>query len=188
MEEVKEALHDIISDDKRAGEIVRSIRNIMGRPELKREKMDLNKIVGEVLTLIRSEALLKKVSLTENFQPDIPPVYGDRIQIQQVILNLLMNALEAIEEHHTMTPKVHISTRFKGNDAVILTVSDSGPGIKPDQLTSIFDSFYTTKTGGMGMGLSVCRSIAKEHGGKIWAENRAEGGATFFFRLPCEGD
>jgi PAS domain S-box-containing protein len=188
LEEVKEALRDIVSDDKRAGEIVRSIRKIMGRPELKHEEIDFNKIVGEVLTLIKSEAILRKVSLTVNLQPDIPPVYGDRVQVQQVILNLLMNALEALEDHHISTPKVLVSSRFKEFDGVLLTVSDIGPGIKPDQLTSIFDSFYTTKTGGMGMGLSICRSIAKDHGGEIWAENRAEGGATFFFRLPCEGD
>ena len=183
LEEVKEALQDIISDDKRAGEMVHSIRNIAGKSDLKREKIDFNETVREILTLVKSEVLNRKIFLTEDLQPDIPTVYGDRIQIQQVILNLIMNALEALEDHHISTPKVLVSTRFKDFDGVLLSVSDTGPGIKPDQITSIFDSFQTTKKGGLGIGLSICRLIAEGHGGKVWAENRPEGGAVFFFKL-----
>ena len=184
LEEVKEALHDIISDDKRAGEMVHSIRTIVGRYDVKREEVDLNQTVREVLALIKSEAIHRKVAISNNLQPDIPLVYGDRIQIQQVILNLAMNALEALIGHHVSTPEVIVSTRFGDNKDVILSVSDSGPGIEPDQLKSIFDSFETTKKEGLGIGLSICRSIAEKHGGRIWAENRPEGGAIFFLSLP----
>ena len=184
LEEVKEALHDIISDDKRAGEMVHSIRTIMGRYDVKCEEVDLNKTVGEVLALIKSEAIHRKVAISKNLQPDIPPVYGDRTQIQQVILNLVMNALEALIGHHVSTPEVIVSTSFGDNKDVILSVSDSGPGIEPDQLKSIFDSFETTKKEGLGIGLSICRTIAEKHGGRIWAENRPEGGAIFFLSLP----
>jgi len=184
LEEVKEALHDIISDDKRAGEMVHSIRAFVGRYDVKREEVDLNQTVREVLTLIKSEAIHRKVAISKNLQADIPPVYGDRIQIQQVILNLVMNALEALIGHHVSTPEVIVSTRFGDNKDVILSVSDSGPGIEPDQLKSIFDSFETTKKEGLEIGLSICRTIAEKHGGRIWAENRPEGGAIFFLSLP----
>ena len=184
LKEVKEVLHDIISDDKRAGEMVHSIRNIMGRYDLKREEIDFNETVREVLTLIKSEALERRVFISENLQTAIPPVYGDRIQIQQVILNLVMNALEAFKGHQISKPEVIVSTRFRENKDVILSVSDSGPGIEPNKLNTIFDSFHTSKKEGLGIGLSICRSIADKLGGRLWAENRPEGGAIFFFSLP----
>ena len=188
LEEVKEALQEIISDDKRAGEIVRNVRRLMGRSELRYERVDFNEAVREVLSLIRSEILLRNISLSEDLHPDIPPVYGNRISIQQVILNLVMNALEAIESHPTENPEILVFTWTEGSKEVILSVSDTGPGIEPDHLTSIFHSFHTTKAGGLGMGLSICKTIAREHGGKIWAENRPEGGSTFFFSLPSKED
>ena len=129
--------------------------------------------------------MVRSISFSEDLQPGIHSVHGNRIGIQQVILNLIMNALEAIESHPTKNPEILVSTRFEGREEIVLSVSDTGPGIEPDHLTSIFDSFHTTKTGGIGMGLSICDSIASEHGGKIWAENRPQGGSTFFFRMPC---
>jgi len=185
LDEVKEALHDIVSDDKRAGEIVHSIRNIMGRYDLKREEIDLNEAVREVLTLVKSDALNRRIFISKDLQSDIPPVYGDRIQIQQVILNLMMNALETLKGHHISKLEVTVSTQFKDNKDVILSVSDSGPGIEPDKLNTIFEPFETTKKDGLGIGLSICRSIADKHDGQLWAENRPGGGATFFFRLPA---
>jgi PAS domain S-box-containing protein len=184
LDEVREALKDIISDDKRAGEIVHSIRNIMGRSELKKEEFDFNETVREVLILIKSVVIIRKIFLSENLQPDIPKIYGHHIQIQQVILNLLMNALDALDANRGTTSEIVISSRVEENQGVVLSVSDSGPGIKPDLLVSIFDSFHTTKAGGMGVGLSICRSIIEDHGGTIWAGNRPEGGAVFFFKLP----
>jgi signal transduction histidine kinase len=184
LDEVKEALHDIITDDKRAGEIVHSIRDISGKYDRKREKMDFNETVREVVTLVKSEAVNRGVILSDNLQPHIPPVYGDRIQIQQVILNLLMNALEALIGHDVAKPEITLSTGFIENKDILLTVSDSGPGIEPDKINTIFDSFQSTKEGGLGIGLSISRSIVDKHGGGVWAENRPEGGASFYFALP----
>lgn len=185
--EVKEALQDIVLDDKRAGEIVHTIRNIMGKSDLEQEKIHLNETIREVIKLIKSEVIERNVSLSENFQTDMPKFLGNRIQIQQVILNLLMNALDAIADNDEASRKVIISTSFKENDGIILNVSDSGPGIKTDQVEDVFDSFHTTKASGLGIGLSICRSIAEKHGGTIWAENLPEGGAAFFFKLPSGG-
>ena len=164
--------------------MVHSIRNILGRSELKKEEFDFSETVREVLILIKSEVINRKIFLSESLQPDIPKIYGHHIQIQQVILNLLMNALEALDENRGTTSEIFLSSRVEENQFVVLSVSDSGPGIKPDLLVSIFDSFHTTKKGGMGVGLSICRSIIEDHGGTIWAENRPEGGAVFFFKLP----
>ena len=118
----------------------------------------------------------------------MPPVYADRIEIQQVALNLVMNSLEAISGQHISFPEIIVSTKFSENKGVILSVSDSGPGIEPGRINTIFDSFETTKKGGLGIGLSICRSIADQHGGRIWAENRPEGGAIFYFSLPITVD
>jgi PAS domain S-box-containing protein len=183
-EEVGMALHDIISDDKRAGEIVHSIRNQMGKYDSNYTNLDFNETIREVLLLLKSEVIDRKVRLSEDLQPDIPSVYGDRIQIQRLILNLLMNALEALNQSQIPTPEIIVSSRFKDNKDVALYVSDSGPGIEPERISTIFNSFETTKKEGLGIGLSICRSISDNHRGKLWVENRPEGGAVFCFTLP----
>jgi PAS domain S-box-containing protein len=182
--EVKEALLDIVLDDKRAGEIVHGIRNIMSKSDRTIEEVDFNETVESVKILIKSELLARNITLSDNLQNDIPKIFGNRIQIQQVILNLLMNAMDAVATNDTASRKIMISTRLDKNGRVILNVSDSGDGIKSDQLETIFDSFYTTKAGGLGVGLSICRSITEEYGGRIWAENIPQGGAAFFLELP----
>jgi PAS domain S-box-containing protein len=184
LKEVRAALQDIISDDKRAGDIVHSIRNIAGRYDPKREALDFNETIREVLSLVKAEAINRGVSISKNFQPGIPPVYGDCIQIQQVVLNLMMNAFEALKGHHLPRPEVMVSTQIDGINGVLLSVSDSGPGIEPDLLSTIFNSFKTNKQEGLGIGLSICRTIADNHNGQLWAENRPEGGSVFFFKLP----
>ena len=184
IKEVKEALQDIVADNKRAGEIVHSIRNIVGKTTIEPEKINLNQTYMEVLSLVNSEMLERKISLTERLQTDIPYIYGNRVQIQQVILNLLMNAMNAVTMGVSESREIMISTCYLEHEGIISRVSDSGPGIKSDQLETIFDSFKTNKTSGLGIGLSICRAIAEKHNGKIWAENRPEGGAVFIFRLP----
>lgn len=183
LNEVKEALKDIVSDDKRAGEIVRGIRRMVGKAEYEHEQVDLNEAVSDVLSIVRGEIALREITLSENLQQGIPTVLGNRINIQQVILNLVMNALEAVEDYGEGSSEVIVATKAEGSKDVVFSVSDTGPGIDPGQITSIFDSFYTTKTEGLGVGLSICKTIAREHGGKIWAENRTEGGATLFFSV-----
>lgn len=182
--EVQEALHDIVSDSKRCGEIVHSIRNIMGRQVSKREEIDLNKTVNDVLTLIKNDALSKGISISENLRPNIPPIHGHRTQIQQLTLNLLMNAMEALQGNYSKNPEINVATGINDNKDIILCVSDSGPGIEHDQINTIFKSFTTSKKKGLGIGLTICTSIAENHEGRLWGGNRPEGGAIFCLTLP----
>lgn len=186
LNEVNEAIQDIISDTKRAGKIVHGIRSMLGRDELRKEKIELNDAVREILTLTRNEALKYNIVLEENLQSGLPFVNVNRIQIQQICLNLVKNALEAMKVEIQPNAKILIFSWYQKGEGVLLSVSDSGPGIKPDRLTEIFKGFHTTKKAGLGVGLAVCRSIAENHGGRIWAENRPEGGATFYLLLPAE--
>jgi PAS domain S-box-containing protein len=184
IKEVKEALQDIVADNKRAGEIVHSIRNIVGDSVGDFNEINLTATVRGVMQLVKSELLERKISLAENLQQSIPTFSGNRVQIQQVILNLLMNAMDAVTCNETEFRKIMISTNFTEHEGITLRVSDSGSGIKTDQFETIFDSFRTNKTGGLGIGLSICKSIAEKHDGEIWAENSPEGGAVFIFKLP----
>jgi signal transduction histidine kinase len=182
--QVGEALHDIVSDDKRAGEVIRRLRRILTREELKSEALEVNDVIKEIINIIHSEVIIKNASIVMDLEATISPVYGDRIQIQQVILNLLVNALDAMTSQPAETREVRISTRAGEANSILVSVSDSGPGIDDHNLEAIFETFYTTKTTGMGMGLPISRSIIEKHNGRIWASNNPEGGATFVFTLP----
>ena len=138
--------------------------------------------------LTRSEIQRNGVSLRTQLAKGLPLVQGDRIQLQQVILNFFVNAMEAMRGVSEESRELHISTAQDGSDGVLLAVRDSGPGISPEGFVQVFDAFYTTKPGGMGMGLSICRSIVEAHGGRIWAGANAPKGAIFQFTLPRGGD
>ena len=182
--QVGEALHDIVLDDKRAGEVIRRLRLILKKEELKSEPLEINDVIKEIISMINSEIIIKKASIVTDFKVSIPPVYGNRVQIQQVILNLLLNALDAMSNQPEESRQIRISTRTGEADTILVNVSDSGPGIDDLKLEAIFDTFYTTKTTGMGMGLPISRSIIEKHNGRIWVSNNPEGGATFTFTLP----
>ena len=182
--QVMEALHDIVSDDKRAGEVIRRLRRMLKKEELKSEALEVNDVIKEIINIIHSEVIIKNASIVMDLKATIPPVYGDRIQIQQVLLNLLVNALDAMTSQPAETREVRISTRAGEANSILVSVSDSGPGIDGHNLEEIFETFYTTKTTGMGMGLPISRSIIEKHNGRIWASNNPEGGATFAFTLP----
>jgi signal transduction histidine kinase len=187
--QVREALHDIVSDDKRAGEVIRRLRMMFKKEELKNESLELNGVIKEIVDLLQSEVIIRNASIAMDLEASIPPIYGDRIQIHQVILNLLVNALDAVRGQPAETREVRISTRIGDADSILVSVSDSGPGIDDHKLEAVFEAFYTTKTKGMGMGLPISRSIIEQHNGRIWASNNPEGGATFAFTLPIgKGD
>jgi signal transduction histidine kinase len=187
--QVREALHDIVSDDKRAGEVIRRLRMMFKKEELKSESLELNGVIEEIVDLLQSEVNNRNASIAMDLEARIPPIYGDRIQIHQVILNLLVNALDAVGGQPAETREVRISTRIGEADSILVSVSDSGPGIDDHKLEAVFEAFYTTKTKGMGMGLPISRSIIEQHNGRIWASNNPEGGATFAFTLPIgKGD
>ena len=183
LNQVREALQDIVSDDKRAGEVIRRLRIILRKDDLKNESLEFNEVINEIIDMIHSEVIIKNASITMDLKGGVPTVYGDRIQIQQVILNLIINALDAVTDQPVDTREILISTEQEA-DNIIIKIIDSGPGIDNDKLETIFDTFYTTKTTGIGMGLPICRSIVEKHNGRIWASNNPEGGATFTFALP----
>jgi PAS domain S-box-containing protein len=188
MTEIREILGDVVSDDQRAGEIIRRLRSLLKKSELKFEALDLNSVILEVIGLIRSDALIKHVSVELRLTPDTPQVRGDRIQLQQLLLNLAINALDAMRDVPASERRLGIVTTRNDGRSVQVAVQDSGKGIPADQLEKVFEPFFTDKPHGMGMGLAICRSIADVHGARIWATNNASRGATFRVVLPSIED
>ena len=184
VEEVREAVGDIVRDGKRAGEVIARIRALTKRTAPPREKLDLNDTVREVLALVGDEAKRNSVTIRTQFASDLSPVSGDRVQLQQVVLNLVMNAIEAMSGVEDRSRELIITTRNIDADQVQVSVEDSGPGLDPNAASRIFDPFYTTKASGMGMGLSISRSILQNHGGRLWASANDGPGTIFQFSLP----
>jgi len=184
VEEARETARRIVRDGTRAGEVIARIRALAKRAATSRERLDLNETIQDVFDLVRDEATKKSVITQTQFADDLSPVSGDRVQLQQVMLNLLMNAIEAMSSVSDRARELVITTRNIDRDHVEITVEDSGIGIEADKMDKIFDSFYTTKPGGMGMGLSICRSILQAHGGRLWATAKDGTGAIFHLTLP----
>ena len=184
LEEVREGLQRIVRDGKRAGEVIARIRALTRRAEMPREQLDLNDTMREVLALVGDEAKGKSVIIRTRFAEDLSPVSGDRVQLQQVVLNLVMNGIEAMSSVGERARELLITTGNVDADQVQVSVEDSGIGIDPQKLDKIFDSFYTTKPSGMGMGLSISRSILQAHGGRLWATAKDGPGTIFHFTLP----
>jgi len=182
--QVRETLQDIVSDDKRAAEVIQRLRMMLRKEGLTFEPLEINPVIQGIVDLIQGEIIIVKASVAMDLREEIPAVYGDRIQIQQVILNLLLNALDAVREQPENAREVRISTRIGETDNIVVRVSDTGPGIEDQKLEAIFDAFYTTKNKGMGMGLPISKSIVEQHDGRIWASNHHKGGALFDFTLP----
>jgi signal transduction histidine kinase len=184
LEEAREAAKRIVRDGKRAGEIIARIRALTKKAATANETLALNETIRDVLALAGDEAKGKSVILQPQFAEDLAPVAGDRVQLQQVILNLVMNGIEAMTGVEGRARELVITTRNLDPDQVQVTVEDSGTGLDPTTIDKIFDPFYTTKSGGMGMGLSISRSIVQAHGGRLWATAKNGPGAMFHFTLP----
>ena len=183
MEEVKEIINDIVKEDTRAGEIINRMRTLLKKTKMEFEPVDLNSVFREIVTLLNSDAVIRDVKIDLEFDPQLPFVRGDRIQLQQVALNLVMNAFEAMNERPRGERWVQIRTGLKDSQ-VLAAVTDNGTGVSTEDSEKVFQPFYTTKTQGLGMGLSISRSIIIRHQGRIWAENNPGGGTTFYFSLP----
>ena len=181
--EVSEILDDIIKDDQRAAEVIRRLRSLLKKAPFELEKLDLNDVARETVEFLSMLAIGRKVELVSVLTPDALPILGDRIQLQQVILNLVVNGIDAMRDTPTKNRIISIQSSRAENFAE-LSVSDHGPGIPEDKLNEIFEPFFTSKAEGMGMGLSIARTIIEAHDGQIWAENRDHGGASFRIRLP----
>ncbi len=183
LNELREILRDIIQDDKRAGNVIRSLRSMMKREEGEQKPVILNDVLTDVIAIFRSEAVFRNVHMETDFAELLPPVLADRIQLQQVILNLIMNAAEAMSQNSPEERKFILRTQA-ADTCVRVTVRDFGGGIDPGNLERLFQPFFTTKGTGLGMGLALSKSIIEAHRGRIWAENNSDVGATFFFELP----
>jgi signal transduction histidine kinase len=147
-------------------------------------RIDLNKAINEVIVLARSEITKNGVSVQTRLTEGLFPVKGDRVQVQQVVMNLILNAVEAMSSVEAGARELLISAEQSQTDGVLVAVRDSGPGIDPEHIERVFEAFYTTKSSGVGMGLSICRSIIDAHGGRLWAEANEPKGAVFQFTLP----
>jgi signal transduction histidine kinase len=187
VQEAVEAVRDIVRDGKRAGDVIARIRALTKRTVAPAERLNLNETVGEVLALIGADARAKGIILRTNLSANLPAISGDRVHLQQVMLNLIMNGMDAMSGVTDRPRELTISTRETEPSQVQVTVADTGTGIDPDVMSRIFDAFYTTKSGGMGMGLSICRSIIENHGGRLWAENNKGPGTSFHFTVPEYG-
>jgi len=184
LEEVRAILADIRKDDQRAGNVIGRMRGLLKRQELDKRPVDVRELIGDVVSLVRSEAAARQVKVEVAGTDNLPPVFGDVVHLEQVLLNLIVNGMDALGEAKQGDRRVTITAALDGPNAVEIAVSDSGPGIPADKLTSIFDPFFTTKASGLGMGLPICRSIIEAHHGRLRAENRNGGGASFRFTLP----
>ncbi len=187
LEETRQAVARIVTDGVRAGDVVARIRALSKKVPARTDRFDINDAIIDVVALTRSELSSNGVSLQTQFAQDLPLIEGDRVQLQQVMLNLIVNAIEAMSGVSEKARKLWISTEADASNGARVTVRDSGPGLDPASLEQLFDAFYTTKSSGMGMGLSICQSIIKAHEGRIWAEANAPQGATFQFTLPLAG-
>jgi PAS domain S-box-containing protein len=184
LEEVREAVRRIVGAGKHAGEVIARIRALTKRTAAPQEKLDLNETIREVLPLVGDEAKRNKAMIRTQFANDISPILGDQVQVQQVVLNLVMNGIEAMSSVGERERELVIITRNIDPEQVQVTVEDSGIGIDPNTIQKIFDPFYTTKSTGMGMGLSISRSILQHHGGRLWATAKDGPGTSFHFTLP----
>ncbi len=186
IDEVRAGLQDIVTEDQRAAEIISRMRALMKKGEAQMEPRDLNADIEQVLLLIRSDLVARKVRIIPELAEDLPLVRGDHIQLQQVVLNLVVNGCDAMQSMPSEERRLQIATARYRIGMVRISVADRGPGIAPDMVERIFEPFYSTKENGLGMGLAICRAIVEAHGGRLWAENNSDRGATVHFTLNAE--
>jgi C4-dicarboxylate-specific signal transduction histidine kinase len=183
---VREALDCVVSDVDRAGNVIGGIRKLITKtPAPRDDRLDVNEAIREMIVLTRGEALKNGVSVLMQLAEGLPLIQGDRVQLQQVVLNLILNAVESMSSVDDARRELSIGTGRREADEILVAVRDSGPGIDPEHLERVFDSFYTTKPDGMGLGLSICHSIIDAHGGRLWAAPNEPRGAAFQFTLPA---
>jgi C4-dicarboxylate-specific signal transduction histidine kinase len=185
--EAQNALRRIVSDGHRASEVIAGIRAMFRRSEQASAYYDVNVLIREVLALVNGELKSNKVEARIELSDGIPEILADRVQLQQVVLNLMMNAIEAMGSVQNGARVLGVNSEVRDGRDILITVKDSGPGIEPDNLDRIFDRFFTTKSNGMGMGLSICRSIVEAHNGRLWAEPGVRPGSVFRVLLPIDG-
>jgi signal transduction histidine kinase len=188
MDEVRGAIERVVRDGTRASDVIWRIRALAQKTESERSRLDLNELVNDILPLVRPEMLSQRVALRLELAPDLPPILGDRVQLQQVVVNLLVNAVQAMAAVDERPRRLTIGTRRIDGGRVRIAVEDTGTGLGDIDPERLFDAFYTTKSMGMGMGLSICRSIVEAHGGRVAARSNSGPGSTFEVVLPALAD
>jgi len=184
IEGAREAVSRIIQDVTRASEIISRIRALFKKGEPEREWVDVNEVIREMVSLMRSEAGRRAISIHTELTSELPNVRADKVQLQQVFMNLMLNGIDAINEGN-VAGDLTIKSQRNPDGQVLISVSDTGIGLPPERADKVFDAFFTTKPQGTGMGLSISRSIIESHGGRLWATGNSERGATFQFTLPA---
>jgi signal transduction histidine kinase len=185
IEEAKQAVEYIIKDANRASEVLGRIHRLVKKESLRTDTLNINDAILEVIPLIHSEAVKNGVTLERQLTDHLPNIQGDRVQLQQVILNLMVNAIQAMSGLTEGIRELHVGTESAEEEGVRIAVRDTGPGLSAENLQRLFEPFYTTKPNGMGMGLSICRSIIEDHGGRLWATGLHPHGALFQFTIPA---
>jgi C4-dicarboxylate-specific signal transduction histidine kinase len=188
LEAVGRSFEWIINDGNRASEVIRRIRALAKKTDIEKVPLDISDLVKEVIALMQRELISHQVSLRMEFAPTLPIILGDRVQLQQVIINLLMNSFEAMQSVTDRPRELVIRSGQDDAHGVLLSVTDCGVGIPAENADRLFDPFFTTKSSGMGMGLSICRSIMEAHGGRLWATANVPHGTTFQLTLPANAD
>jgi PAS domain S-box-containing protein len=187
LEEVRAILADIRKDDQRAGQVIDHMRTLLKRRELERTRLNVAELVDEVVPLVHPDAVSRKVRLHIEVPRNLPPVYGDRVHLQQVLLNLILNGMDAMGELPAEARRLIVRARQSDAGTVEVAVADAGQGVPAEKLARLFEPFFTTKPKGMGLGLPISSTIIQAHGGRIWAENGPVG-ATFFFTVPVSSE
>jgi signal transduction histidine kinase len=186
LEQLHEIIEDIVADDKRAGEVIRRLRTLLQKDPVAQEAVQLDELVSGVLPMVRSVAQGANVTINVKSAPNLPSVEVDPVQVQQVIMNLLVNAIDAIRKLEAEGGEIEVGISHAGERGVVVTVGDNGPGIPAREISEVFQPFVTTKPGGLGMGLAICKSILDAHGGSISVESGVPRGCRFSFILPLK--
>lgn len=183
LKEVREILEDIVTDNSRAGEVIRRMRTLVKKEEPELAPINIVTVINEVVQLLHSDGILRNIRVEVECQDGLPSVRGDKVQLQQVVLNLLVNAFDAMKGETLKERNVNVRAKMNSAGTVEISIRDHGTGLTSDNLDKIFQPFYTTKRDGLGMGLPISRSIIEAHGGRLWAENNVDRGATFYFTV-----
>ena len=184
IDEVRQCLECIIKDVNRATDIMSRVHGLVKKDAARTDTLDINDAILEVITLMHGELVKNRVAVQSQLATELPRIQGDRVQLQQVMLNLIINAVQAMSGLAEGARELRIGTETTENEGVRVAVRDSGPGLTTENLQRLFEPFYTTKPNGMGMGLSICRSIIEAHGGRLWASPNLPHGTTFQFTVP----